>query len=53
MGFRTGFDADQLEPDSDIQALAVDQVVSVTPVDLDMTARVDFGELTAWFGEGR
>lgn len=53
MGFRTGFDADQLEPDSDIQALAVDQIVAVTPVDLDMTARVDLGGLAAWFGDGR
>lgn len=32
-------------PDTDVYALVVDHVVSVTPLDLDMTARVDFGEL--------
>ena len=31
--------------DTDVYALAVDHVVSVTPLDLDMTARVDFAEL--------
>jgi 5'-nucleotidase len=32
-------------PDTDVYALVVDHVVSVTPLDLDMTARVDFSEL--------
>lgn len=53
MGFRTGFDAEQLEPESDIRALAVDHVISVTPVELDMTAHVDFGDLAAWFDDRR
>ncbi|MEA4906687.1 MAG: 5'/3'-nucleotidase SurE [Anaerolineaceae bacterium] len=36
---------DLIEPDSDIHAMLVDRVVSVTPLSLDLTSRVDFGEL--------
>jgi 5'-nucleotidase len=35
------------ERDSDIYALAVDHVVSVAPVSLDVTSRTDFGEIEA------
>lgn len=35
-----------LEADSDIHALTRDQVVSVTPLSLDLTSRIDIGELT-------
>ncbi len=38
-------DRDVVEADSDIQALALDQVVSVTPLSLDLTSRTDFQEL--------
>ena len=34
-------------PDSDIYTLIVDQLVSVTPLSLDLTARTDFGALEA------
>lgn len=34
-----------LEPDSDIYALRVDQVVSVTPLSLDLTSRADFQQI--------
>ncbi len=34
---------DQVEPDSDIAALRRHRHVSITPISLDMTARVDFG----------
>jgi len=34
------FDRATLEPDSDIHALRIDRVVSVTPISLDMTSRV-------------
>jgi 5'-nucleotidase len=51
MGFRTGFDLEILEPDSDTHAVIVDRVVSVTPVEIDMTAQVDIEELDAWFAE--
>jgi len=36
---------DTLEPDSDIYALAVDSVVAVSPLTIDLTAPVDLDEL--------
>ena len=39
-------DPEKIGKDSDIWALIHDQVVSVTPLSLDMTSRVDFGMLT-------
>lgn len=36
---------DILEPESDIYALVVDQVVSVTPLSLNCTSRADFGAI--------
>jgi 5'-nucleotidase len=38
MGFTVHVDLETLEPDSDVHALAVDHVVSVTPIAEDMTA---------------
>ena len=40
LGYHVAFDQATLEPDSDIHALVVDQVVAVTPLSLDMTSRV-------------
>jgi 5'-nucleotidase len=34
-------DFNTLEPDSDVQALAVERVISVTPLTVDLTAKVD------------
>ena len=48
MGFEPRIDLDRLEPDSDICSIAVDGVVSVTPVTLDMTARVERELLASW-----
>ena len=48
MGFEIRIDMDTLEPDSDIRAVIVDGVVSVTPVTLDMTARVELESLARW-----
>ncbi|HEY4691014.1 MAG TPA: 5'/3'-nucleotidase SurE [Anaerolineae bacterium] len=48
MGYEIRIDGNTLEPDSDVQAVAVDKVVSITPVTLDLTARVDFQQLSAW-----
>jgi 5'-nucleotidase len=48
MGFRTGFDLERLEKDSDVWAVLVDHVVSVTPVVTDMTAQADTSELKKW-----
>ncbi len=39
------FQVEQLEPDSDIYAFAVDQIVSVSPLSFDLTARVDLAQL--------
>jgi 5'-nucleotidase len=38
-------DHNTLEPDSDIRAVLVDRVVSVTPLSLDMTSRLPLSEL--------
>jgi 5'-nucleotidase len=48
MGFEIRVDIETLEPDSDIRAVAVDGVVSVTPIALDMTARVELARLEEW-----
>ena len=48
MGFEIRVDMETLEDDSDIRAVIVDKIVSVTPVTLDMTARVELGFLEAW-----
>jgi 5'-nucleotidase len=42
---RIAVDHDSLEPDSDIQALAREGAVSVTPLSLDLTSRTDLREL--------
>jgi len=51
MNFRTGFDPERLEADSDVHAVIVDAVVSVTPIHLDMTAPVAWATLDAWLDE--
>ncbi len=38
-------DPDGLDPDTDIYVLAVDKLVSVTPMSLDFTSRINFGQL--------
>ncbi len=43
-------DFDRLEPDSDVHALVIDRVVSVTPISLDLTSRVLLSELQALLG---
>ena len=40
---------ERTEPDSDIYALAVDRVVSVAPMSVDLTSRVDRGKMEALF----
>lgn len=40
----TEFDIDTLERDSDIYAVMVDKVISVTPISFDLTSRIDFTE---------
>jgi 5'-nucleotidase len=45
LDYAPDLDLDQLEPDSDIYAFAVDQLVSVSPISLDLTARVSLQAL--------
>jgi len=45
-------DFDTLEPDSDIFALVKDRAVSVSPLSLDLSSRVDLGHLAQLVGSG-
>lgn len=45
MDYEAAWDIRDLEPDSDIYALAVDRVVTVTPLSLDLTSRTDLAEV--------
>lgn len=45
MDYEVRFDPANLEPDSDIYAVAIDRVVSVTPLSLDLTSRISLYEL--------
>ena len=47
MGFEVRVDPDLVEPDSDVAAVAIDKVISVTPLSNDLTAYVD---MSAWSG---
>ncbi len=40
------------DPDSDVYVLRVERQVAVTPLSLDMTARIAFGELERWWRAG-
>jgi 5'-nucleotidase len=42
LAFELDITRETISPDSDIHAIVYDQVVSVTPLSLDMTSRVDF-----------
>ncbi len=53
VGYRVGVRPEDLEPGTDIHAFLVERVVSVTPLSLDMTSRVDFGELAHLLGDER
>jgi 5'-nucleotidase len=45
VGYRVGGDPAQDEVDTDVYAVRVKRIVSVTPLSLDMTSRVDLHEL--------
>jgi 5'-nucleotidase len=45
LGYEIAVDHATLEPNSDVHAVLVDRVVSVTPLSLDLTSRVSFAEL--------
>ena len=45
LDYDVAVDTATLEPDSDIHAIVVSRVVSVTPLSLDLTSRVEFADL--------
>lgn len=47
VGYDIQIDDDALEPDSDVHALRVDRVVSVSPLTIDLSARVEPDRLAA------
>jgi 5'-nucleotidase len=47
LGYEVEVDESRLEPDSDVHAICVEKVVSVTPLSLDLTSRVAFAPLEA------
>lgn len=49
MGYEQRADPAVLAPDSDVRAVVLDHVVSVTPLVLDMTAPIALQELDRWF----
>jgi 5'-nucleotidase len=51
MGYETRVETETLEPDSDVRAVIVDKVVSVTPVTIDMTARVELAKMEKWLND--
>nr|MBC7243960.1 5'/3'-nucleotidase SurE [Chloroflexota bacterium] len=46
-GYVREIDYEALEPDSDIHAVAVDRVISISPLTIDLTAKVDLQHLQA------
>ena len=52
IGYDVHFDRNALEPDSDIWAMAVDKVVSVSPLTIDLTAYGNWTELERVLREG-
>ncbi len=47
LGYKVEIDFETLEPNSDIYAFVVDRVISVTPLSIDLTSRVDFEDFCA------
>lgn len=45
VGYEIIYNPDDLEPGSDLHALLVEKKVSVTPISVDLTSRVDFDQL--------
>ncbi|HHW85777.1 MAG TPA: 5'/3'-nucleotidase SurE [Chloroflexi bacterium] len=52
MGFVLRADPVELEPDSDVRAVILDRVVSITPITGDMTAAVTNAALSQWEQHG-
>lgn len=50
-GYDVWVDRETLEPDSDIYAIVVDRVVSVTPLTFDLTARINLRAFAKFLGD--
>jgi len=53
VGYEMAVDPHELPEDTDIYALLVKQVVSVTPLSIDLTSRVSLHELEALLRDGQ
>jgi 5'-nucleotidase len=51
-GYRPAGSYEQFDKQSDVYAVQIDRVVSVTPLSLDMTARIDLDDLNGLLGKG-
>lgn len=51
LGYKFDTDPSQAEPDSDVYAVMHDKVVSITPMSLDMTSRVDMFRIQQMVGQ--
>lgn len=49
ISYRVNIDHNDLEPDSDIHILAVDRMVAVVPMTIDLTASIPLNELAQFF----
>lgn len=52
-GYKLIEDLDLAEPDSDVRAMKVDRIVSVTPLSLDLTSRASFETISTHLHTGR
>ena len=50
MGFEVRVDPLRVEPDSDVRAVAIDKIISVTPLSNDLTANIDMTGHVGWNG---
>lgn len=50
MDYTFSVERERLEPDSDIYAFSIDRVVSITPLSLDLTSRVEMSDLQRLLG---
>ena len=53
MDYEVQIDLSQVEPDSDIYAFAIDRVISVTPLSVNLTARISFPDFEARLREAQ
>lgn len=52
VGYRLGDDLDQDPPGTDVYALSVQRMVTVTPLSIDLTSRIDLGDFEKLLRQG-